>query len=70
MAYSVKDIYLKKSLIEYCRNTTNMEGDNFVGIKSELLNDKHEITINFPIGYRLPKTEAEANQDIINLIEV
>ena len=70
MTCSIKDIDLKKPLIEYCRNVTNIEGDTFVGIKSELSNDKHEITINFPIGYRLPKTEEEANQDIINLIEV
>jgi type II restriction-modification system restriction subunit len=70
MTCSIKDIDLKKPLIEYCRNVTNIEGDTFVGIKSELSNDKHEITINFPIGYRLPKIEEEANQDIINLIEV
>ena len=66
----IKDIDLNKPLMEYCRNATNKEGDTFVGIKSEIKNDIHEIQVSFPIGYRLPKTEDEANEDIINLITV
>lgn len=61
----IKDIDLNKPLMEYCRNATNKEGDTFVGIKSEIKNDIHEIQVSFPIGYRLPKTEDEANEDII-----
>ena len=34
-----------------CRVATNIEGDTFVGIKAEIINDIQEVTVNFPLGY-------------------
>lgn len=59
-----------KSLKEYCRNATNREGDTFVGIKSEMKDGKHEISINFPIGYNISNSDEKVRNEILDLIEV
>lgn len=64
------DVFLSKSLSEYCKNATNKEGDTFVGIKSEIIEGKHEINIYFPIGYKISKKEEDVRDEIIGLVEV
>ena len=64
-------LYLpNKSLVDMCRVATNIEGDTFVGIKAEIINDIQEVTVNFPLGYDLPKDSDTARNDIISLISI
>ncbi|MDY0410595.1 hypothetical protein [Paracerasibacillus soli] len=70
MSKPFTDVVLSKTLNSYCRNATNKEGDTFVGIKSEIKGDKHEISVNFPIGYNISKKEENLRDDIIDLISV
>ena len=59
------------SIMEYdikknCHINTNEDGDRFVGIKA----DSDNAMVYFPIGYELPKTDAEIRTDIKHLIQV
>lgn len=51
---------------KHCHVNSNDEGDRFVGIKV----DSDNIMVYFPIGYELPKTDAEIRMDIKHLIQV
>lgn len=53
-------------LAKHCHINSNEEGDRFVGIKA----DSDDAMVCFPIGYRLPKTDAEIRMDIKHLIQV
>jgi len=57
---------VENDLRQRCRVTTNLEGDTFVGIKSE----GDGISVCFPIGYRLPDDDKELRQDVVKLITV
>lgn len=70
MNSSFDDLEFDKPLYEYCRNATNMEGDTFVGIKSELVESKHTLTIYFPLGYRISKDETKVRNEIVQLLAV
>lgn len=70
MSSDFNDVLMSKSLKEYCRNATNKEGDTFVGIKSEIKGDIHEISVNFPIGYKISDKEEDLRDEIIDLIGV
>lgn len=61
---------IEKPLYEYCRNATNREGDTFVGIKSEIIDDKHRLSIHFPIGYEISQNEEKVRNEIIQLLTV
>ena len=50
---------IKKPLYEYCRNATNKEGDTFVGVKSEILEGEHSISVHFPLGHHISQKEEE-----------
>ena len=56
----------KSLLSSQCRVNSNVDGDTFVGIKSQ----EGEISINFPIGYALPNDEKLLRKEVINLITV
>jgi len=58
------------SLRHYCRNANNINGDTFVGIKSESIEGKQSIIINFPIGYKISEEEEELREEIINLFNI
>lgn len=51
---------------KHCHVNTNEDGDRFVGIKA----DSDNAMVYFPIGYELPKTDAEIRTDIKHLIQV
>lgn len=70
MKNNYTDVHLSKPLTEYCKNASNKEGDTFVGIKSELIDGKHEINVYFPIGYEISKKEEAVRDEIIDLVEV
>lgn len=57
---------LEMHLCKICHVNTNEDGDRFVGIKA----DSHGAKVCFPIGYRLPETDAEIRSDIRHLIQV
>ncbi|GAB7231287.1 LlaJI family restriction endonuclease [Facklamia hominis] len=57
-------------LTEYCRNASNKEGDTFVGIKSEFIDGKHSLSINFPLGFEISQNEETVRDEIISLISV
>lgn len=59
-----------KPLYEYCVNATNREGDTFVGIKSEIVEGKHSLSIHFPIGYEISQDETLVRDEIIELLNV
>lgn len=61
---------ISKDLKEYCRNATNKEGDTFVGIKSEMKDEKYEISVNFPIGYNISNSDEKVRKEIIDLIDI
>lgn len=68
-----KHLKNKKNSIDLhkcCRNATNENNDNFVGIKSEFIDGVRNISINFPLGYKLPENENQAREDIILLINI
>ncbi|SHI17517.1 LlaJI family restriction endonuclease [Sporanaerobacter acetigenes] len=70
MSNEFKEVTLSKPLSEYCRNATNREGDTFVGIKSEIIGDKHEVNVYFPIGYKISEKEEDVRDEILDLISV
>lgn len=70
MSDQVKTRIIKKNLFDYCRNVTNIKGDDFVGIKSELVNDEYKITVNFPIGYSISKEEKNVRKEIFDLFSI
>ena len=57
-------------LTKYCINASNKEGDTFVGIKSEIIDGEHELSICFPIGYEISEDEEVVRNEIIELISV
>lgn len=61
---------VKKPLHEYCRNATNRDGDTFVGIKSEIIEGKHQISIHFPLGHRISRDEDKVRNEILQLFTV
>ncbi|MEW9053445.1 MAG: hypothetical protein AB2392_19960, partial [Neobacillus sp.] len=56
----------KNSLLSKCHINTNKDGDTFVGIQVH----EGDISIFFPLGYRLSEDEKHIRKDIINLISV
>ena len=54
------------SLRDRCRINTNYEADTFVGIKAT----KDDISVSFPLGYRLGAGESELRKDILLLMSV
>jgi hypothetical protein len=70
MADIYKEVDRNESLRNYCRNATDKEGDTFVGIKSEMVDGKHMLTINFPIGYDISDNEDEVRSEIVELVAV
>ena len=57
-------------LTKYCRNSTNREGDTFVGIKSESIDGEHNLSIHFPVGYRISDKEDDVRDEILELISI
>ncbi|WP_147564904.1 LlaJI family restriction endonuclease [Clostridium tyrobutyricum] len=55
-----------EDITKHCIVNTNEDGDRFVGIKA----DSDNVMVYFPIGYQLPKTDAEIRTDIKHLIQV
>lgn len=56
----------KSNLLSKCHINTNKDGDTFVGIQV----NEGDISISFPLGYRLAEDEKHIRKDIINLITV
>lgn len=56
----------KLKLKEFCHVATNIDDDNFVGIKG----NNNSIKAFFPIGYQLPDKNEKIRNDIKRLIEV
>ena len=54
------------NIAKYCHVNSNEDGDRFVGIRT----DSEGAEVCFPIGYRLPETDAELRTDIKHLIQV
>ena len=65
-----EDLQIDKPLYEYCQNATNKEGDTFVGIRSEIVDEKHNLTIYFPLGFEISKDETLVRNEIIQLLSV
>lgn len=57
-------------LTKYCRNATNREGDTFVGIKSENIDGEHNLSIHFPLGYKISDKEDVVRDEILELVSV
>lgn len=57
---------MKYDLKKHCHINSNEDGDRFVGIKG----DSDNAMVYFPIGYELPKNDAEIRTDINHLIQV
>lgn len=70
MDNNFREIVFDKPLYSYCKNATNKEGDTFVGIKSEVVDEKHDLTIYFPIGYKISEDEDKVRDEIIQLLSV
>lgn len=70
MSNVFSEVTLSKPLREYCKNASNREGDTFVGIKSEIIGDKHEINVYFPIGYKISEKEEDVRDEILDLVSV
>lgn len=70
MSDSQINLDINRPLIDYCRNATNIDGDTFVGIKFEYIEDKHNLSINFPLGYKMSKDDELVREDIIQLISI
>lgn len=70
MSNEFNEVVLSKPLSEYCSNATNLEGDTFVGIKSEMTGDKHEVNVYFPIGYKISEKEENVRDEILDLVSV
>lgn len=54
------------NIAKYCHVNSNEDGDRFVGIRA----DSEGAAVCFPIGYRLPETDAALRTDIKHLIQV
>lgn len=65
-----QDVNPDMPLTQYCRNATNREGDTFVGIKSENIDGKHNLSIHFPLGYKISDTEDVVRDEILELVTV
>lgn len=65
-----QDVNSDMPLTQYCRNATNREGDTFVGIKSENIDGKHNLSIHFPLGYKISDTEDVVRDEILELVTV
>ena len=63
---STKNSIMKYDLKKHCHINSNEDGDRFVGIKG----DSDNAMVYFPIGYELPKNDAEIRTDINHLIQV
>lgn len=59
-----------KPLYEYCKNATNKDGDTFVGIKSEIVDNKQSLNIYFPIGYCISQNESDVRNEILQLLSI
>lgn len=70
MKRNLPEVRYNKSLREYCRNATNIDGDTFVGIKLKVHDDDLEISVNFPIGYAISEDDESVRDEIIDLIGV
>ena len=57
-------------LTKYCRNATNREGDTFVGIKSENIDGERNLSIHFPLGYKISDNEDVVRDEILELVSV
>lgn len=57
---------MESDIQKHCHVNSNNDGDRFVGIKA----DTDNAMVYFPIGYELPKTDAEIRMDIRHLIQV
>ena len=66
----MSSLNINKPLYEYCRNATNVEGDTFVGIKSELVEGKYRLSINFPLGFKISKNEDTVRNEILKLMAI
>ena len=53
-------------LRRHCHVNKNIDGDNFVGVKS----DSGALSVCFPLGYCLPPDDRMLRHDVINLITV
>lgn len=56
----------EKTLRERCRINTNYDADTFVGVKVT----KEDISVSFPLGYRLGEGDSELKKDILLLMSV
>lgn len=70
MNNSFYELNLNKPLYAFCKNATNREGDNFVGIKSEIIDNEHKLVVHFPLGYEISKNDEEVRIEIIQLLTV
>ncbi|CYV75825.1 LlaJI family restriction endonuclease [Streptococcus suis] len=70
MSSTIEEFHLEKPLYKYCKNATNREGDTFVGIKSELIDEKHSLTVYFPLGYKISQDDELVRNEIIQLLSV
>ena len=70
MSSTNEEFHLEKPLYKYCKNATNREGDTFVGIKSELIDEKHSLTVYFPLGYKISQDDELVRNEIIQLLSV
>ncbi|WP_169511053.1 LlaJI family restriction endonuclease [Actinotignum urinale] len=61
---------ISNTIVHLCRTATNKEGDTFVGIKSELIDGQHQLTVNFPIGYQISDNEEDVRDEIVQLVTV
>lgn len=57
---------MNKSLRDRCKVNTNADADTFVGIKAT----KDDISVNFPLGFRLDDDDRQLRKDILLLISV
>ena len=57
---------MNTSLRDRCKVNTNVDADTFVGIKAT----KEDISVNFPLGFRLDEDERQLRKDILLLISV
>lgn len=59
-----------RPLSEFCRNATNIEGDTFVGVKSDYIDGNYNLSVVFPLGYNISKKEDVVRNEIIQLISI
>ncbi|VXB63192.1 Type II restriction-modification system restriction subunit [Enhydrobacter sp. AX1] len=61
-----------QDLKNLCRNASNTASDMFVGIKFDWLSseNRYDISINFPLGYRISSDNENVRKDILLLIKI